>query len=200
MDRPVVPTIAISGHRAFLDDKDPRRYDDSHPWHVAIRARMATLISNAIRFNRTRRFIVGGALNVDMWAEEIVLDHMTVRSDVELWIAAPYPNQERVWRSQEHKERYRQILAVATKVIYVSYDEPVDKRDAGKKLFARDEFMVDAAKEDYGGLIAVWDGRRYGGTYHTVDYAEKHGLKACIIDPNPLRPAPVAAEVNRNPF
>ncbi len=81
------------------------------------------------------------------------------------WIAAvPFPGQHTRW-PKNHQDIYLKLLedAKSIEVISESYS-----RDVYQK---RDEWMVD--KCDL--LAAVWDGKSYGGTYNTIEYAKKIG-------------------------
>ena len=49
-------------------------------------------------------------------------------------------------------------------------------------FFARNRFLVDRSNA----VIAVYDGRRYGGTYQTINYAREAGRKIAFIRVTPL--------------
>jgi uncharacterized phage-like protein YoqJ len=112
-------------------------------------------IERAIK-RRVETFISGGALGVDQWAAEIVLDIQAKEikksyggfSEIKLNIALPFPSQPAKW-PQDAKRHYDKILQKAYKIIAVK-DDPY----APWKIQARNEWMVDNSDA----VIAVWSG------------------------------------------
>lgn len=45
-------------------------------------------------------------------------------------------------------------------------------------MLKRNRRMVDYSKY----VIAAWDGRKYGGTYYTINYAKKLNKEIILID------------------
>jgi hypothetical protein len=83
----------------------------------------------------------------------------------------PFPQQaER--RLAEDQATYRRLLErCTTQTVYgPSYDV--------KWLFVRNDGLLDAADV----LVAIWDGRRKGGTYDTVKKAAARGLPIIHLD------------------
>ena len=129
-------------------------------------------------------FISGGAIGVDLWAAEAVIDARELGR--ELWgpgetlprliVAQPFPSQDCKWPYVSRME-YQEIMKQADKVIAVC-DDPY----AAWKMQKRNEWMVDHADM----VLAVWDGSP-GGTGNTVNYALKqnhNGSKpVLVIDP-----------------
>lgn len=54
-----------------------------------------------------------------------------------------------------------------------------DWRKGKKAPLARNEEMVDVSDL----VVAVWDGREYGGTYYTKAYADRRGVPVRVISP-----------------
>jgi len=81
------------------------------------------------------------------------------------WVAAvPFIGQQSRW-PKRHQDVYFKLLEDASRieVISESYSKDVYQK--------RDEWMVDNCDL----LVAVWDGKKYGGTYNTIKYAERVG-------------------------
>ena len=110
-------------------------------------------------------FITGMQRGVDLWAAEIVLRLKEEGKPVRHIAACPFQGVERSWPA-EWQRKYHYVLKKSDEVHVIS-EQP------GRKAFLeRNEWMVDHASR----LIAVYTGAP-GGTYQTILYAEKKGLK-----------------------
>ena len=78
-------------------------------------------------------------------------------------IARPFPKQDNNWPDRV-KNFYTWLCEKADRVWDVSTGEYTKE-----KMIKRDKAMVDLS--DY--VIAVWDGRKSGGTYTTMQYANE---------------------------
>ena len=82
---------------------------------------------------------------------------------IPLLAAIPCLGQDVLW-DDDQRERWRSLCSRAKEVVYVSersYDSTCMKR--------RNEWMVNRADR----VVALWDGRRRGGTWSCVAYANK---------------------------
>ncbi len=161
---------AFTGHRPALFKF---KYDESHKDCINIKRRLYREIERVFFDEGVKVFISGGALGVDMWAMEAVLEFRKREPSVRLVAAIPFRGQEAKW-SFAQKERYHNLIAQCDKAACFSefyysgcYHE-------------RDRKMVENA----GKLIAVYDGRPDGGTAYTVEYARRLGRCITVIDPN----------------
>ena len=116
-------------------------------------------------------FICGGAQGVDTDFAETVIALKRIYPEITLEIAVPCPNQSAFW-SRDAKARYDSVLRNADKVsligaFYTPYCMP-----------ARNRYMVDNADK----VIAFWSGKRSGGTYSTILYAEKCKKPSLIVN------------------
>lgn len=115
-------------------------------------------------------FISGGALGVDQWAADIVIEIRVERQKrstkglggIQLVIARPFPSQPNRWPTKARRH-YEKILQKADRIVETN-DDPY----AAWKLQKRNEWMVDNSDA----IIAVWDGQP-SGTANTVEYARK---------------------------
>lgn len=83
----------------------------------------------------------------------------------------PFPGQELRWPAEDQAAYHRLLERCTTKKVYgPSYDV--------RWLFARNDGLLDAADV----LVAIWDGRRTGGTYDTVLKATKRDLPVIHFD------------------
>lgn len=115
-------------------------------------------------------FITGMARGVDIWVAEIVLKLRDTGYPVKLMCACPYDGFEQGW-GKEWQEQYREILAAADLVKYIS---PSYSRSCFQ---IRNEWMVDHAAR----VIAVFNGER-SGTKNTIDYARKVGVPVILLN------------------
>lgn len=161
---------AFTGHRP---KSFSFRYNESDPRCVLLKKDLKNEILNAIS-NGINTFYSGGALGVDTWAAEIILE-LKKEYDIKLIMALPGKSQPSRW-PEKSKERYNSILNAADEIIYM-YD------GAGefpmKFLNIRNDYMVEHADL----LIAIYNGSK-SGTGNAVSYARKLNKKTVIIDPN----------------
>jgi len=141
------------------------RPEKLHINEEAVRTILANAVDTAIA-NGFVTFISGMARGVDIWAAEIVLDRKMNNPDIRLICALPYPDFERNWRDS-WQQRYKEIIARAdwVKTICPAFSMASYQR--------RNEWMVDHSAL----VIAIYNGT-LGGTRNTLDYAERHGVKA----------------------
>ena len=126
-----------------------------------------------------RRFYIGGALGVDMWSGELLLElkEQPEYSEIELVLALPYSGHDAGW---DKRSRYR--LSVlrqhSAEVLVVGSTE--NPPAVNYKL--RNQYMVDHADC----LLAVYDNERNlrSGTMQTVNYARKKKLPITLIHPD----------------
>lgn len=108
-------------------------------------------------------FLYGGALGVDTWAAEIVLQ---LRRNLPLTLIAvlPFPG----YNADVTEDSYRRVIAEADHILCV---EPVRRMVA---LAARDRYMIDHSSR----LIAVYDERSHihSGTWRALCYAQEKQL------------------------
>ena len=169
-----IKSICFTGHRPQkLGGYEP------NPTSDFVKRSLRDAIKRAVK-RRVETFISGGALGVDQWAAEIVLDIRAreiktsyhKESNIKLIIAQPFPSQSIKW-PQDARRRYDKILQKADRIVAVN-DDPF----AAWKMQKRNEWMVVNSDA----VIAVWDGAP-GGAANTVDYARKLGRSVLVIDP-----------------
>lgn len=124
-----------------------------------------------------RRFWVGGALGVDMWAGEILL-RLKERpgfEEIELNIALPGEGHDIDW--DERSKRRMDFL-----VRHCSRLAVVGSELSSEDYRTRNEYMVDHADV----LVAVYDNDRAirSGTGMTVNYAKKRKRPIILIHPD----------------
>jgi uncharacterized phage-like protein YoqJ len=166
--------IAFAGHR-------PQKlggFNEDNPLAIQVRHQLKNLIYRAIQEGYDT-FYSGGALGVDQWAADIIIDARDVAKEVgttiRLIIARPYPSHGSTWFTSS-QIKYKELCAKADEVINVCQD-PYTRW----KMQARNEFMVDKLIQPEDTLIAVWDGTP-SGTGNCVDYAVKKDVTIIRID------------------
>lgn len=124
-----------------------------------------------------RRFLVGGALGVDMWSGEILLElkKQPEYSDIELVIVLPHPGHDARWDEQS-KKRMAFLLEQCTEHLTLSANS------GSESYYKRNRYLVDHADC----LVAVYDNDRAvrSATEMTVRYAERQKKLVMLIHPD----------------
>ena len=160
-------SVAFTGHRP---QKLPFGFDETDPRCVDFKRRLCNSIEMMILEGYTH-FISGGALGMDMYAAEAVLELKRTHADITLELALPFPTFNMNLRG-ELRERFDTIVLRADKATvcaesYTPYS-----------YMRRNAYMVDSS----GLLIAIYD-HRPGGTKNTVEYARKKGRGIWLLHP-----------------
>ena len=156
-------TCAFTGHR-------PERlgfgYNEKSQSCVAFKVRLRRILQELIENEGFTYFLSGGAMGMDMYAAEAVLDLKARYPHICLEMVIPCPQQADRW-SPAMRLRYNNILARCDKKTVLSpvyYDGVMQ---------VRNRYLVDHA----GLLLAAYDGKNRGGTAMTVHYAQKTGVR-----------------------
>ncbi len=128
-------------------------------------------VVSAVYASGIRHFICGMALGSDMYFCEAVLQLKEDHPDITLEAAIPSEDQAAKW-NEANRSRYFSLVAQCDVETYVS------RRYTPDCMMRRNMYMVDKSSV----LIAVYDGR-FGGTMHTVGYAEMNGLEIIQLKP-----------------
>ena len=124
-----------------------------------------------------RRFLVGGALGVDMWSGEILLKlkEQPEYRDIELVIALPHPGHDERW-DERSKKRMAFLRQHCAECVTIGTDT------GPESYYKRNRYLVDHADC----LIAVYDNNTsvQDGTGKTVRYAEEQGKPVVMIHPD----------------
>lgn len=112
----------------------------------------------------------GGQLGADLYCALAAHFH-----DRGLHFCLPFPVQAFVagWKNHGDRNRLAKLLKIAKTVHYIS------DRFSNRAYLLRNEFIVDQADT----LFAVWDGQKYGGTWHTLNYAREQGKRIYVLYP-----------------
>ena len=163
-------SCAITGHRPT---RFPFKYneDDSRCKRLkkCLKEQFMELYKRGIR-----RFLVGGALGVDMWSGEILLKLKLEPDykDIELVVVLPYPGHDERW-----DERSRKRLAFLIK--HSTEHLTVGQKAWRESFLQRNRYLVDHADC----LLAVCDNncQLRSGTMQTVNYASKIKIPVIFI-------------------
>lgn len=104
----------------------------------------------------------GMALGFDKYIAEVCYEN-----GIPFVACVPFEGQEAMWHEVD-KWRYRILLDAAQKVVYVCVGGY-----ANWKYLKRNEYIVDNTDM----MLAYWDGKPVGGTYHCVSYAKTHNKR-----------------------
>ncbi len=112
------------------------------------------------------KFISGFAEGTDLIAANIIAKNKIRNKNLTLEAAIPYQK-----RLQSKGEDFQKLLTKCSDINILQDEYSPDC------FFKRDRYMVDNSDL----LIAVWDGRKHGGTYYTINYAKKCDKEIKII-------------------
>lgn len=149
-------TVCFTGHRKIPADQ--KLLDRALTYSVE------AAINNGYRY-----FGAGGALGFDTAAALAVIRARKVHPDVRLILVLPCREQAARW-SERDKKLYERIKEKADKVIYTSEDY------FNGCMQKRNRHLVDNSS-----LCLCYLTEPRGGTYYTVKYAEKKGIKIINI-------------------
>ena len=159
----------FTGHRPT---QLPWHYDESGIRYWAFKRRFRKAIISSIE-DGYKHFISGMALGVDMIAAEIVLELKATYPDIILECALPCINQTAKW-NDESIMRYQNILSLADKVTTVS-----DTLYFNGCMAKRNKYMIDHSNR----VIAVYNRKKSGGTYQTINMAKIANKEVVIVKP-----------------
>jgi uncharacterized phage-like protein YoqJ len=121
---------------------------------------LKNILTDRILKYKPTSLISGMAIGVDILTAQIAIEN-----NIDLVAAIPFVGQEKLWNDNQ-KYLYNNILKLAKKKVIVCEGEY-----AAYKMQIRNEYIVDNCDV----LIAVHNGKKYGGTYNCIKYAEIKG-------------------------
>jgi uncharacterized phage-like protein YoqJ len=129
--------------------------------------RLTDLAVAALRKHEPSLVITGMALGWDQAIAEAA-----VRLEIPFLAAVPFPGQEEGWSRYQYNE-YHRLLGETLQPVWV-IGRHTDKTAAYK---ARNRYMVDQLDKEHDMLLALFDGKKYGGTWYTVWYAQGKSVR-----------------------
>ena len=160
-------TCCFSGYRP---EKLPWGYIEEDDRCRRLKDKLYDSVYAAYRLGM-RHFVCGMALGSDTYFCETVLQLKEDHPDIILEAALPSEDQAARW-NEANRSRYFKLIEQCDIETFVS------RRYTPDCMMRRNMYMVDRSSL----LIAVYDGR-FGGTMHTVRYAEMSGLEIMKIKP-----------------
>jgi len=158
---------AFAGHRP---QKMPFGFDELDSRCIDFKKRLHDTIESLIWCGYSH-FLSGGALGMDMYAAEIVLELRHDYPWIALEMVIPFDSQSDKWNDL-YRTRYRVLLDEADIVTFTSHEY------SKGAVFLRNHYLINNADL----LLAAYDGQP-GGTQMTCDSARKAGLDICKIPP-----------------
>lgn len=146
-----ISTVCFTGHRP----------SDLGTTPAIAKSALRSAINDAIQRGATT-FITGGAIGVDTYAAQLVIEVKATHPNIKLYIAVPFRGFTKYWSDAQRAE----------------FADTIRKSDGFKVIcdtpskhayHVRNHFMVDKADL----VIAYWSGKRSGGTYATIQYAQQ---------------------------
>lgn len=164
---PLEKTCCFTGHR-------PKYYrfgeNESDPECLRIKAFVRERCEYLIAEKGVTHFISGGAVGLDTWAMEEVLDLKGTYNHITLECALPYAGMPQRFAVAD-RERYERIAPHLDAITILN------QRYFPGCMQRRNEYMVD--KSAY--VVAVWTGGK-SGTGNTVKYGRKCGRTVFLFD------------------
>lgn len=165
---------AVTGHRP---SRFKFKYSEDYSLCKKIKRAMFEQFKKLYDEQGVRRYYVGGALGVDMWAGELILrlKEQPGYGDIELMVVLPFEGHDAKW-DERSKRRMDFLLRMCSDCVVVG------KEDCRESYIKRNCYMVDRA--DY--LVAVYDNERNSrsGTVQFVKYARKKQIIIILIHPD----------------
>lgn len=162
-----VMRCAFTGYRPM---KMPFGYNEEDPRCIDFKRRLHDTIEMLIWQGYTH-FLSGGAMGMDMYAGEIVLELRKQYPWIALEVAVPFDDQATKW-PPEYRNRYDAIIYQADIITCVHHTY------TKRCMFDRNRYLIDNADL----LLAAYDGKP-GGTQMTCEYARKCGVDVCCVKP-----------------
>ena len=159
--------VAFTGYRP---QKMPFGFDEGDERCVDFKKRLRDTIENFI-WQGYQHFISGGALGMDMFAAETVLELKKQYPDILLEMVSPFDAQAAKW-APEYQRRHDELFEQADIVTATGHEY------TKSSMFIRNRYLVNNADM----LLAAYDGQP-GGTQMTVRYARQMGIQVCCIPP-----------------
>ena len=146
-------TCCFTGHRELPEEQLPQLRN-------ALFKVIVRLASQGIT-----RFACGGALGFDTLAAQMVLVVKEAFPQIQLLLVLPCKTQDKYW-PKEDQEIYREILARADRVVFVSetYIQGCMQK--------RNRLLVEGSS-----VCVCYCTKKQGGTVYTLNYAQQKGLK-----------------------
>jgi len=158
---------AFTGYRPA---KMPFGYDETDARCIEFKARLRDTIE-ALIGEGYAHFISGGALGMDMFAAEAVVDLKEKYPWIILEMVSPFDAQADRW-NEEYRMRHDRLFATADIVTAIGHEY------TKACMFRRNRYMVENADL----LLAAYDGQP-GGTATTVQYAIEVGIQVELLPP-----------------
>jgi len=168
-------TCAFTGHRPH---GLKYRFNEEHEDCIALKLILKEQIQMLYKQYSVTRYMTGGAMGVDIWAAEIVMDMAKSYPDISLACALPYKNQTEKWtrgKSKDYIPRYKHIIDNCNDVFIL-------QEEYTKKVYdVRNRYMVDNSAA----VIAVCN-YKPSGTLNTIRYAQRENVPYIAINPDDL--------------
>jgi len=151
--------IGVTGHR-------PSKLAKQNCYSDETLKKLTRLAYQNLKKLQPNKVITGMALG---WDTGVAIAALLL--NIPVVAAVPFDGQESRW-PPDAQRRYRRLLEKIEnsggEVVIVS-----EGQYSPKKMLLRDEYIVGNSNI----LIALWNGKKSGGTYHTVSYARQQNVE-----------------------
>lgn len=154
----MIKNCCCTGHRP---KGFPYRYGKDKKRHKEYLKQLKQKVLLAVKEYGITNFISGMAMGTDLDFAETVLE-LRNKYQITLECAVPCQNQTLKWDDKD-RLRYERILRRADEINVIS------EQYTPECMLKRNRYMVDKSEL----VIAVFNGEEKGGTWYTINYAEK---------------------------
>lgn len=184
--------VGFTGHRPDVLGG----YDKDAPKNVVVRDFLGKVVRR-LALQGFEYFVCGGALGVDQWAADAVLEYAKEKTEEDwfdefpkpkLVMALPFKDYGEKWPESSRAELARQCAA--SHLVHVVCEGPY----ATYKNHLRNHWMVDNSMM----TCAVWNGSGDGGTANCVRYALSKGKTILRFNPETEAEEPVVEVPKRS--
>lgn len=164
--------IALTGHRPNRLDG----YNLNTPFYDNLRRKLKIILEDQLKIHNHITAHSGLALGADtIWSEVIIEARDKYPNQLQFIAEIPCPEQANKWSQHDA-------------VTWAKHVQHSDQRNVYSKTYTKDCTlnrnigMIDNSDL----LIAIWDGKPYGGTAHAVNYAKNQNKMIIQIHPNDI--------------
>ncbi len=172
--------VAFTGYRP---QKMPFGFDETDPRCVDFKKRLYDTIESFI-WQGYQHFISGGALGMDLFAAEAVMELKKKFPEILLEMVSPF-DEDAATSAMYSQTRHDALFDQADIVTATGHQY------TKSCMFVRNRYLVDNADM----LLAAYDGQP-GGTEMTIRYARKMGIQVCCIKPVTVSQSKYARTIN----
>lgn len=168
----VESSVAFTGHRP-----ESLPFEETSPACIALKNDITSMLDTAI-LQGADTFYCGMAMGIDTICGEIVLQLKHHHPHIRLICVLPYQHFGQRFPESWRKRRDR-LLAAAYEIVCTDVHDANEQYSRYNRYYRRNRYLIDHAAT----LLAIYDGRKGGGTAYTIAYARKKERTIHLLNP-----------------